>query len=462
MWRFVCLSALLFCGPMVPAAQLTHGPIVGHTTDRSTTIWVRTRGPCSASVAVSAEGENAWRRGPSVVVGEEDNYCRSIRVEGLAPKTTYRYRLVLDGREMAAPPAQTVTTFPARGEAGVVRIGFGHSLRGSGNQRTWEAIARSDPDLFLLMGDNIYSNTTEPERQRRMYLAHRGDPCFAAFAARTPVYAVWDDHDYGHDNSDRTEPGKERSLSTFREIWPNPPSEASDGEGIWTRVRVGQIELFLLDVRYHRSPNGAEDGPEKTMLGTEQREWLVRALSESTAKFKFAVSGSSWNCGGKESWNHPFLHEYDTILESLRRNRVKGLILLGGDQHCHKIGVRPGESWKGYDLHEWMAGQIWNRPDDLKSGFQRGFGMITVDTTKRPATATLEFFDVDGRALSGKRIPYTPPGALRALWDSPPGATSDPPRAVDGELRPTSGAIWQVLPDTTGESLSEDDLRWPD
>jgi hypothetical protein len=132
--------------------------------------------------------------------------------------------------------------------------------------------------------------------------------------------------------------------------------------------------------------------------------------------------------------------------------------LLGGDQHVCKIAVRPAESWGGYDLHEWMAGQIWNREPDKQ---RRGFGIITVDTTISPATARLEFFDQHGNAREGKRLLYTTPGALRALWNSPPGVIPDPPRAIDGELRPASGPVWDALPSATGETLTLEQLRFP-
>ncbi|MHC4170937.1 MAG: alkaline phosphatase D family protein, partial [Planctomycetota bacterium] len=241
------------------------------------------------------------------------------------------------------------------------------------------------------------------------------------------------------------------------------PSQAGSVKGIWTRFTVGRSAFLLLDVRYHRSPNDDPDGPDKTMLGLEQRAWLLEQLAESTETFKFIVSGSSWNCGGVESWNHPFLNEYDTVLAGIAAKRIPGIILLGGDQHFHKIGVRPAESWGGYDLHEWMAGQIWNRLETQKRTLTpRGFGIITIDTKSSPATSRLEFFDEHGKPRLGRRIPYTTPGALRALWDSPPGANEEVPRSSDGELRPaTSGPLWEALPVTTGETLTEENLKWP-
>jgi hypothetical protein len=36
--------------------------------------------------------------------------------------------------------------------------------------------------------------------------------------AVTPTLAIWDDWDYADNDSDGTAPGKERSLSTFKEL----------------------------------------------------------------------------------------------------------------------------------------------------------------------------------------------------------------------------------------------------
>ncbi len=445
---------LLFGSPAA-ADLITHGPIVGHTTHQSTRVWVRADRQCELQVQVSPAKGGRARLSDKIILAEKDNFCGIAVVDGLTPNTVYEYKVILGGKAQSQSIRQEVRTFPAPDDPGIVRIGFGHSLIGPGEQTTWQAVAKKKPHLFILMGDNIYSNSTEPKKQRRMYLEFRADPHFLAFAATTPIYAVWDDHDFGKNNSDATQEGKWRSLSTFNEIWPNPPSEAGESLGIWTRFSVGQAEFFLLDVRYHRSPNQQSDGPNKTILGHQQRDWLVNSLVDSRAVFKFPVSGSSWHCGGQEAWNHQFVREYDSILDQIRAKRVEGIILLGGDQHYCKIGVRPKESWGGYDLHEWMAGQLWNRQADVEA---RGFGLITVDTALSVPQARLQFFDHHGNPRNGKRIPYTTPGSLRALWDSPPGTTVPPVRAADGELRRGSGPIWDALPDVSTETLSAGDL----
>lgn len=444
----------------IQAAELTHGPMIGHTTDRTARIWVRAKGPCGFDVHIMPKTGGIAIVSEMIKLEEEDNFCGSVLVSGLIPSITYAYRVFLNHNERSSPVVQEFTTHPPVGKPGIARIGFGHSVRGTGEQTIWRAVAAKKPHLFIFLGDNIYSNSTDPVKQRRMYLQYRADPHFRAFGATTSIYAIWDDHDYGVDASDRTQVGKERSLKTFYEIWPNPQSAEGSG-GIWGRFTIGQAEFFLLDVRYHRSPLFETDGPAKTMLGKEQRQWFIKSLAESKAVFKFPVSGSSWNCNGTDAWNRRFMYEYDVILAHARNHHIPGIILLGGDQHFHMIGVRPLESWGGYDLHEWMAGQLWNHRRDRDSGFYRGFGLITVDTKAKPATARLEFFDHLGNPRKGRRVLYTTMGALRALWNSPPGVTGAPPKALDRFRPRTSGGLWEALPETTGETLTENDLKWP-
>ena len=164
------------------AAELTHGPMIGHTTDTTARIWVRTDGPGRVQVrAVSAAGKATTSEVIRLV--EEDNFCGSIELKGLSAATIYRYRILLNGGELSPSLNQEFTTLPSEQHRGMVRVGFGHSVRGPGQQTTWRSIAKKKPDLFILMGDNVYSNTTEPTKHRRMYLEQRADPHFAAFAA---------------------------------------------------------------------------------------------------------------------------------------------------------------------------------------------------------------------------------------------------------------------------------------
>ena len=150
--------------------------------------------------------------------------------------------------------------------------------------------ARTNLDFVLFLGDNHYANTNSPAIQRQFYADQRATAGFRDFSARLPTYAIWDDHDFGPDNSDGTMPGKELSLATFREHWPNPSFGETNNLGIYFSFIRGDVEFFMLDGRYHRSPNKAPNDAHKTMLGERQRAWLKRGLTMSKARIKILVS----------------------------------------------------------------------------------------------------------------------------------------------------------------------------
>jgi hypothetical protein len=151
------LSALV----VTPAtgAGLTHGPIVGHTMGHSTRIWARADGPAEFQVRVrSVDG----RQFKSAIVGlkEEDNFCGTVDVDGLTPDTTYGYVVLLDGMEQRPRCAQSVTTLPPANHPARVRIGFGHSIIGSGEQTTWRAI-------YWMSATTARRTTTRTVRKKR-------------------------------------------------------------------------------------------------------------------------------------------------------------------------------------------------------------------------------------------------------------------------------------------------------
>jgi alkaline phosphatase D len=192
-------------------------------------------------------------------------------------------------------------------------------------------------DVLLLLGDNHYADTTDRAGQVAAYLEHRAVPGFADVAARVPVYGIWDDHDFGPDNSDGTEPGKADVLAVFKDFWANPaygrPGRRG-GEGIYFRFRRGGIDFFMLDVRYHRSPNGAADvGGNKTMLGPVQLAWLKAGLKASTAAVKVLASGSEWQPHGHADTWMSFPRERDEVLDFVADEDIAGVLLLSGDRH---------------------------------------------------------------------------------------------------------------------------------
>ena len=112
----------------------------------------------------------------------------------------------------------------------------------------WRRMAAVDPDAILLLGDTPYIDTTDLAVQRRRYAEFAAVPEFADLLRNRPLYATWDDHDYGLNDSDGRLDGKENARRAFVEFHANP-SYGDGDEGVYTKFRLGGAEIFLLDTR---------------------------------------------------------------------------------------------------------------------------------------------------------------------------------------------------------------------
>ena len=145
----ILLFYVAFCSSAI-AATITHGPMLGHTTDTTVRVWVRADGPCDFYVRAIPKQGGMTILSETIRLVKVDNFCGSVQVEGLSPLTTYTYSVLLDSEAQSLIVVQEFKTFPKPGEPGIVRIGFGHSIRGKGEQMTWRAIASKKPDLQTL------------------------------------------------------------------------------------------------------------------------------------------------------------------------------------------------------------------------------------------------------------------------------------------------------------------------
>ena len=323
-------------------SNLELGPMLGYTGPDKVRIWLKASSAAKSAIIIGqAEDLHDGQifKGPELT--SETEYMGVIEASGLRPVTRYFYKPVLDGQGSPGPPFSFVTA-PPKGFQSRFRFAF---ISGIGDFekyleqwrmpiiRSWEELSRVPINLLLLLGDNVYAGSTEPEVQRRIYYWHRRLPTFQKVTAVTPTLAIWDDWDYADNDSDGTAPGKERSLSTFKEFWANPSYGGASSPGIYFTFSWGDVDFFMLDGRYHRSPNNSKDDGQKTMLGKAQLIWLKQGLAESDATFKFLVSGSQWNSKEKtDSWRS-FLRERNELFQFIIDKGIKGVVLLSGDRH---------------------------------------------------------------------------------------------------------------------------------
>jgi alkaline phosphatase D len=384
------------------------GPSLGYVGPSEAHVWLKARAAAKVTLVVWPAADPAAAQnfeGPAL--SAESEFMGRAAARNLKPATKYAYRIELDGKAATLPPYPEFSTAPEAGSPGKLRFAFISCLGRDPHSAAaaWgDMLSRAKFDLLLMLGDNHYADSTDPAVQRTHYYAHRASPAYQFLSARVPVLGIWDDHDYGPNDSDGSAAGKERSLQTFKEFWANPAYGEEGNPGCYFSFRHGGVEFFMLDNRYHRSPNSAPNDEKKTMLGARQLEWLKEGLKKSTAPVKIVASGSEWQTfGHKDSWTS-FDRERRSIWSFIDDNKIPGVLFLSGDRHfsgAYQIQQR---------FIEVTSGPFGSRNFPTKNlpemfinhGRGKLYCIFEVDTAREKPAATLEIYRA-GEGLIEKR-----------------------------------------------------------
>jgi alkaline phosphatase D len=403
--------------PVVPLIlPVTHGIGVGDVTETRAVVWARTDRYAAMHVRLEGGGHVVHH---SLWVTEAHDYAGKIVVTELQPGTPYTYTVWFssDGGEHGeAPPSAsergTFHTAAARGSAAPITFGWSGDLGGLNVCRDakegypiFRTLTGQGLDFFIGLGDMIYGDQPceargfyggnaqipTPVRESptlRAYWAHwkynREDEGFRRLFATTAYYGVWDDHevvnDFGpHEAWHRFPPytigadlvplGR-RALLDYNPIYEDPRAP----DRLYRSYRWGKgLELVVLDTRSYRDEDPVSDLPEapKTMLGTEQRAWFERTLTESDATWKVVVSSVSMSIpsggggnAGRDGWANydgatGYEQELTGIFRTLQGAHVKNLVWITTDVHfATGFRYRPFPETPDFVVYEFTAGPL--------------------------------------------------------------------------------------------------------
>ena len=174
-----------------------------------------------------------------------------------------------------------------------------------GDYFIYSNILGKNPDFMLWLGDNVYFR--EPDASKtgvyHRYTHDRALSELQPLLGSVHHYAIWDDHDYGPNNSDRSFIHKNITLQAFKDFWANPSYGIENNGGITTQFRWSDIDFFLLDNRFFRTPQNRKN-IYREILGQEQVDWLIDALLNSKAPFKIVAIGGQFLNSEKVFENH--------------------------------------------------------------------------------------------------------------------------------------------------------------
>lgn len=228
----------------------------------------------------------------------------------------------------------------------LLRVGFGSCYDVKKNSSVWSGIQRLKPDVWISLGDNVYTSDFDMEELERSYRRLLQTPDFRDFRKSVSFLATWDDHDYGLNNGGADFRFKNRSRDLFYEfigVSHNAPVRKQGGVYHASTKVFGSFtaRILLLDLRSGLRKPAAGSGLPGQMMDAEQWRWLEHQLRLPA---DLVLIGSSIQVLAEEhrfeKWaNIP--SERERLFELVTSATSSPVVFLSGDRHFHEFSALP-------------------------------------------------------------------------------------------------------------------------
>lgn len=320
------------------------------------------------------------RQGTTVATPEWGHSVH-VEVNGLRPDRWYWYQFKAGGE--ISPKGRT-RTFPAA-TALPERLRFAVAScqhYETGLFTAYEHMTREDLDLVIHLGDYIYEDGgiekrvrfhTGPEiitldHYRNRHAQYKTDPALQAMHAQAPWLVTWDDHEFDNncaaDISEHPEVTREafllRRAASYQAYYENMPLRRSampKGPDmlLYRTVGYGRLTGFhVLDTRQYRSDQPCGDGnkppcpeslhPDRSLLGSIQRDWLFEGLGTSNATWNVLAQQVMMARADRKA-GEEITHSMDQwpgcemerrrVLKHFHDQRISNPVVLTGDIHSN-------------------------------------------------------------------------------------------------------------------------------
>lgn len=392
--------------PIRQRPRVTHGMASGDVTATEAVIWSRCDRPARMIVEWSSrEDFHGYRRVLGPVALPQTDLTAKLLLTGLPPGQRIAYRVHFeDDHGTASAPVHGSFRTPPQAPAEVFFAwsgdtcgqGYGIDLT-RGGMRTYAAIHQMSPQFFVHSGDTIYADNplspelvlpdkslwkqlvTEEKSQVADSLAgFRGnyrypllDANLRRMLADVPVFVQWDDHEVMNDwypdqvvaDPRYAERDMRRLAAWSRQaFFEYQPVRHHPDRQLFRRIPRGPLcELFLVDFRSYRGPNGPGREPLRSpatdFMGQRQLDWLKDALTSSPALWKvvcadmpigIAVEDSTGRFDNAANGDGPPTGrelEFTELFQHLQDHRVRNVFWLTADVHyCASIHYSPARA----------------------------------------------------------------------------------------------------------------------
>ena len=413
------------------------GPMVGHAEMRAAHLWVQTKLPARVRFEYWEEATpQTILTTPERMTKREDAFTAKSVAALLEPGRTYGYAVVVDGKRVLRPYPQKFQTPPLwqwRTDPPEFTVALGsctytndppYDRPGApygGDYQIFTAIAAKEPVAMVWLGDNCYLREADfgsRESVLYRYTHTRSTAEMQPLLAACSNYAIWDDHDYGPNDSDRAYRDKLNTRAAFELFTANPTYGFPERPNLVTSTfSWGDVDFFLMDDRTDRAPNHRKTG-DKAFLGRAQVQWLVDSLISSLATYKIVCIGNQVLNPARASAIETYAQfpaEQKELLDAIAAEGIRGVIFVTGDRHHAELTRMPREgTYPLYDLTTSpLTAGLSNRGENEANTYrvpgtflkERNFALLKFSGPRSDRVLTLQLCRTDGSLAWEQVIP---------------------------------------------------------
>ncbi|MDZ4081652.1 MAG: hypothetical protein U1E10_01840 [Bdellovibrionales bacterium] len=297
-------------------------------------------------------------------IAESPQALRHVRLTGLSTEKNYQlevkdqYGRIVDTRQFTS-----LDTRPRKVK--IATASCMSDLYVSDSGPMWKAVKDANPELLVLLGDNVYAavvggvykgpldQVTLWNRYAETFLKLD----FYRFEKLIPTIAIWDDFDFGMKDGGTNNPHRHPAKTVFDAFYPQGPGPEfpnyEKGPGTSAKYTAFGFDFVLFDNRTFRTP--------ETHFGPEQEEWFFSNLKNGKLPM-WLISGDQWFGGYHkfESYegNHPksFSRFLDRLGKAISKTN-RTAMFFSGDRHLSEI-IKVEKELLGFETFEFTSSPL--------------------------------------------------------------------------------------------------------
>lgn len=266
----------------------------------------------------------------------------NVYISDLNPGQEYTFNLNIKNHDREVRASRQFSTLDTEKKDWRFLIAscFSDSLADTIGKQAWYHAHQKNADAYLMIGDNVYADfyngygidhPIDPRHFWERFVETRLKLDLYRQLKLVPVFAMWDDHDYGVNNGTRHWKMKNEAQRIFRSFFPQIISPViHPGPGISYYLSLGDERLYFFDNRSFR-----DEKQGKAHLGKAQLAWFESSLKNwSEANRAFLVMGDQFFGKHHDSESYEGYHpiEFQQFLGILERSKNK-YHFISGDRH---------------------------------------------------------------------------------------------------------------------------------